>query len=190
MNRFLYVLIIASVCFSTLPSSAEVYQWTDEQGVQHFSDVPPEGDVAGNVEETAEIPYDAKADEAREAHDKVVMDKIMNEEAQENSAFAGQTDMEAQASPSDKQSQDAAPEVIYEEGDEGVDRDVLGINKAAENAPERNKEMEQAEKQHQEGDMRPRTERSDDVLGTNEPAENPEGGNAVEHHHGGHGGKR
>lgn len=190
MQRILYMITIAVLCFITTPSSAEVYRWVDKQGVQHFSDVPPESGVVGGVEKEPEIPYDAKADEARNAQDKVVMDKMMSEEAKQISGTGGQAAEEAPASPSGGPDQDVEPGVVYEGDGVGVRNDVLGINERAESAPERQKELQQAKEKHQDGAAIPHTEHSDDVLGVNEPAKNAGAPNPVEHHQGGHGARR
>lgn len=190
MQRILYMITIAVLCFSTTPSSAEIYRWVDKQGVQHFSDVPPESGVVGDVEKDPEIPYDAKADEARNAQDKVVMDKIMSEEAKQISAAEGQTAEEAPASPSGGPNQDEEPGVVYEGDSVGGGNDVLGINERAESAPERQKELQQAKERHQGGATIPHTEHSDDVLGVNEPTENAGTPNPVENHQGGRGARR
>jgi len=190
MYRKLYIIAVAAFCLSAVPCSAEMYHWVDKQGIQHFSDVPPESGVVGDVQQSPEIPYDAKADEARNAKDKAAMDKIMSEESQETSPAAGQTDEEASATPPGGSDQDVEPDVVYEGGDAGGRNDVLGINERAESAPERKKELQQAKERHEAGETRPHTEHSDDVLGVNEAAESEGARGPVEPHPVGHGGKR
>ena len=60
--RKLFMIFIITACWTTA-SFAEIYSWTDEQGVKHFSSTPPEeGD---NVKQSDEVQYDAKQDEER-----------------------------------------------------------------------------------------------------------------------------
>lgn len=60
--RKLFMIFIIIVC-GTSASFAEIYSWTDEKGVKHFSSTPPEeGD---NVKQSDEVQYDAKQDEER-----------------------------------------------------------------------------------------------------------------------------
>lgn len=188
MYRMLCIFAVVALCLSTVPSSAELYRWVDEKGIQHFSNEPPPKGAVRDVEEAPETPYDAKADEASNAHDKAVMDDIMSQEPQGTDA-AGTDAAEPSTSPAGGSDQDSGQDVTYE-GDGGPGTDVLGINDPAENAPERKKELQEAEESHEDGETRPHTEHSDDVLGVNEPAEEAGARKSVEHHQGGHGGKK
>ena len=51
--NFLQVVFILTLLV-TLPLSAEMYQWTDEDGIMHFSDEPPEENK--NTQEDNYIP--------------------------------------------------------------------------------------------------------------------------------------
>jgi hypothetical protein len=188
MHRIIYIISVFVLCFSSVPSFAEMYRWVDEEGVQHFSDAPPESGVVGEVEKAPEIPYDAKADEARNAHDKKVMDEIMSQESQ-SIAAAGTEPPEGSASSTSVPEPDAGEEVVYEGDGGGPRTDVLGINDRAENAPERRKERHEAEERREHGETRPHTEHSDDVLGINEASENQGAREAAGQHRGGHRGK-
>ena len=58
----------------------EIYSWTDENGVRHYSDTPP--GASGNVDVQPEIPHDAAVDQKnRQAHQEMV--KQVEEEQQE-----------------------------------------------------------------------------------------------------------
>ena len=71
--------MLASLCLSsallTTPASAEIYKWTDENGLVHFGDRPPQGQQAqsistpeaawpdnGEIESAPETPQAAPAD--------------------------------------------------------------------------------------------------------------------------------
>ena len=54
MKRYIYLLIaFFAFLFSPVAGATTVYQWTDEEGVVHFSDVPPD---SAETEELREIP--------------------------------------------------------------------------------------------------------------------------------------
>ena len=73
----LYMVLISTfLLFSDLP--AEVYQWTDENGVKHFTDEPPEN-VKEPVEVSTEKPYDEEADKQRTQADKEEMKTLVKE---------------------------------------------------------------------------------------------------------------
>ena len=48
----------------TAAAWAQIYQWTDENGVRHFSDMPPKVS-AEDVQSKDALPYDRQADEDR-----------------------------------------------------------------------------------------------------------------------------
>ena len=50
---------------AALPARADIYSWTDEDGVRHFSDRPPQN--SHNVAVAPEIPLDPEADEKSRA---------------------------------------------------------------------------------------------------------------------------
>jgi len=44
MNRGIFILLVAiPLLCMTIPSTAEIYKWTDEHGIAHFTDKPPAG---------------------------------------------------------------------------------------------------------------------------------------------------
>ena len=63
MKRLLILLILLWVWWAG-PVSADIYRWTDANGVTHFSNEPPPAGatVLDKIEET---PYDADADRQR-----------------------------------------------------------------------------------------------------------------------------
>jgi type IV secretory pathway VirB10-like protein len=69
-SRAVAFLVLAWLgCVGTAVAGDEqIYQWTDEKGVQHFSNTPPETPVE-DLERMPEIPYDPEADQARMKED-------------------------------------------------------------------------------------------------------------------------
>lgn len=64
MRRLSFLLAAAMLCCFYTTVSADIYMWTDENGVKHIGNsVPPAG--AEILMQTAEIPYDEKADKER-----------------------------------------------------------------------------------------------------------------------------
>ena len=62
MRRFPVVPALLVVgCFAAAPSAwaAEVYKWTDENGVAHYSDAPPEGQQYDKVNVRGKIETEA-----------------------------------------------------------------------------------------------------------------------------------
>ena len=67
----LYGVLCLGCMAAGLPVFADIYSWTDENGVRHFSDtLPREADM---VSVTPEIPHDSEADQsARQAHQEMI----------------------------------------------------------------------------------------------------------------------
>ncbi len=64
MNGFKIIFFI-SVCYISVSSSfADIYEWTDENGVMHYSNTAPSAE-ARVLMKTKEEPYDEAADRAR-----------------------------------------------------------------------------------------------------------------------------
>ena len=55
------MILIIMLCWTTV-SLAEIYSWTDEKGIRHFSTTPPEDAV--NVVRYDEFPHDVQKDTA------------------------------------------------------------------------------------------------------------------------------
>ena len=72
-----------SAAFLTAPAVlADIYSWTDENGVRRYSDTPP--GEAGNVEVRPEIPHDAEVDQKnRAAHQEMVRQVVEEQQATE-----------------------------------------------------------------------------------------------------------
>ena len=68
MTRHAGWLVIYLLLWSSPPAAADLYHWTDAQGVRHFSNTPPpEGADATVLLE--EIPYDPETDDKRRAQE-------------------------------------------------------------------------------------------------------------------------
>jgi hypothetical protein len=50
MNRLLSLFVCASLGAASLAAAADVYKWTDDKGVVHYGDAPPEGFASTRIE--------------------------------------------------------------------------------------------------------------------------------------------
>ena len=77
--NILTISVLTFFCVSTL--AAEIYIWTDEKGVKHYSDHPPENAESYDVKtETQTYQYDEEADKQRtETEQKQLQDAIKEE---------------------------------------------------------------------------------------------------------------
>ena len=67
-RNFFSLAIAAAIVFIFMIASqpeANVYSWTDSNGVKHFSNSPPPSDENSSIDVTQEIAYDRAADEER-----------------------------------------------------------------------------------------------------------------------------
>jgi hypothetical protein len=68
------VLYVTLGCFAAWPLFADIYEWTDENGVKHYTNYAPPSE-AKTLLKTEELPYDEAADRARmEAERKVQLE--------------------------------------------------------------------------------------------------------------------
>jgi hypothetical protein len=84
-----------------LQSEANIYSWTDSNGVKHFSNQPPLSDKNASIEVRQEIAYDRKADEERWELDKKEWEKLKQDlETSEQQIikekYSGQNDQDPQ----------------------------------------------------------------------------------------------
>ena len=70
------LFVIALTVFGVPNSRAEVYAWTDENGVKHFSDRPP-ADAKGAKPAFPAYKYDEAADRQRTQTDKKELQKVV-----------------------------------------------------------------------------------------------------------------
>ncbi len=66
MNHFKMILLLAAICLIAASAVADIYMWTDNDGVKHFTNYAPPDDAA-LIMKTKEEPYDEAADRARQA---------------------------------------------------------------------------------------------------------------------------
>lgn len=64
MKRATIVLVMIVTCLIASSLQADIYEWTDESGVRHFTNYAPPDD-AKILMKTKEVPYDEAADRAR-----------------------------------------------------------------------------------------------------------------------------
>jgi hypothetical protein len=81
MTRHAGWLVIYLLLWSSHPAAADLYHWTDAQGVRHFSNTPPpEGADARVLLE--EIPYDPETDDKRRAQEDAMLRESESAETQ------------------------------------------------------------------------------------------------------------
>ena len=76
---FIFLVFAAHIIFLlayTLHAEANIYSWTDSNGVRHFSNSPPPADKNASIEVHQEIAYDREADEERWELDKQEWEKL------------------------------------------------------------------------------------------------------------------
>jgi len=71
-----FVLAFTLTVFGVAAPNAEVFTWTDEKGVQHFSDRPP-ADTKGAKEAFREYEYDEEADKKRNETESQELEKVV-----------------------------------------------------------------------------------------------------------------
>jgi len=64
MTNFKIILIILVSCIFAALAFADIYEWTDENGVKHYSNYAPPAE-SRVLMKTKEVPYDEAADRAR-----------------------------------------------------------------------------------------------------------------------------
>ena len=56
--------VVGLVCFAQSALAAGVYKWTDENGVAHYSDAPPEGKQYDKINVRGKVEIEGAAEEA------------------------------------------------------------------------------------------------------------------------------
>jgi hypothetical protein len=93
MYRFALLTIICLAIVWAAPAVGEMYYWTDENGIRHYSNqAPPTGDV--DYGSSSEIEYNAEADRERRARD-VKAAEEMKKAGEAEAAEAAQKEAEA-----------------------------------------------------------------------------------------------
>jgi hypothetical protein len=81
MKFFNILIISALIFFCVSTSNAEIYTWTDENGVKHYSDTPPENEENYEVHTESKIfKYDEEADKKRTEADQKQIQSLIEEE--------------------------------------------------------------------------------------------------------------
>jgi hypothetical protein len=65
-------LLLLVVLLSANPASANVYHWTDAEGVRHYSNTPPPQGVESTILQE-EIPYDPETDDKRRVREDALL---------------------------------------------------------------------------------------------------------------------
>jgi hypothetical protein len=87
MKRFLSMVTIGLVIGAAGPAIGEMYYWTDENGIRHYSNYPPPPE-AEDVGTASEIRYDAASDRLRTERDARAADEMRKtREAEEAEAL-------------------------------------------------------------------------------------------------------
>ena len=93
LNIIILVLLAVWVYgFTALTARADIYSWTDENGVNHFTNYSPPKQ-AKLLMKTPEIPYDEEADNQRRENDRL---EVARQELAEREAFLLQEQQEAE----------------------------------------------------------------------------------------------
>ena len=99
MKPIAIVIIFGFACLTASGLKAEIYFWTDENGVKHFSDTPP-AEAEGAKPVFKEYKYDEAADRQRTESDKKDIQKAVkdiNQEYAETEKKKQQQEEEAEA---------------------------------------------------------------------------------------------
>jgi len=81
------VISVLILALSAGAALADLYIWTDSNGVKRYSDSPPPSGTA-NVKTTEEIQYDEAADRQRTARDAQEVERIHQQSAEQSAAAA------------------------------------------------------------------------------------------------------
>ncbi len=75
MNRFAPIAVVCLMIAAAGPALGELYYWTDENGIRHYSNhAPPTGDT--EYGSASEVDYDAEADMERRRRDAKTADEM------------------------------------------------------------------------------------------------------------------
>ena len=103
--KFFLTAIVFAITLTVLgvanPNAAEVYTWTDENGVKHFSDTPPP-DAKGVKPGFKEYKYDEAADRQRTESDEKAIQEDITEINQEYAAAEKEKQRQAEEAEAKK----------------------------------------------------------------------------------------
>ncbi len=102
MRKLLVILMI--LVFSDSSAFAEIFSWTDEKGVKHYSTTPP--DDKDNYRKSSEVPYNAQEDEAQAQAYQQWLDQKQREESEK--ALEKEKQAEEKKKEQEKKTQEGA----------------------------------------------------------------------------------
>ena len=118
MKRFAALAILCTLVFSASPAVGELYYWTDENGIRHYSNhAPPPGDI--EYGSASEVDYDAEADMERGQRDAQTAEEMKaTREAEAAEAARQEAEAKKEASAEEleklKEEQQALEEKLYD----------------------------------------------------------------------------
>jgi hypothetical protein len=81
MKFFNILVISALIFFCNSALNAEIYTWTDEKGVKHYSDTPPDNEESYEIHtESKTYTYDEEADRKRTEADQKQIRNLLEED--------------------------------------------------------------------------------------------------------------
>ena len=95
MKGLIIFLLVAAGCLITGSLQADIYEWTDANGVKHFSNFAPPDD-ARILMKTEEVPYDEAADLARMEADRQYQLELAKQEITAREAELERREAEAE----------------------------------------------------------------------------------------------
>lgn len=95
MKALIIYLIMGLGCIFASAVYADIYQWTDENGVQHFTNYAPR-DGARLIAKTRELPFDEAADRARREADRQYLLELSRQESAQREVERQQREAQAQ----------------------------------------------------------------------------------------------
>jgi hypothetical protein len=111
MTNFKIILIILVICTVAASAFADIYEWTDEDGVKHYSNFAPPADSTVLMK-TKEEPYDEAADRARVAAEQQQLLELARQQIaqRENELELREAEAERRLAEADRVAQEALRE--------------------------------------------------------------------------------
>ena len=114
MNGRFKIVIALIICSAVTVARADIYEWTDENGVKHYSNhLPPDGSTV--LMKTKEEPYDEAADRARmeaERRERLELARLENER-RELELRLREAELEQRLAEAERIAEDALREADY-----------------------------------------------------------------------------
>jgi hypothetical protein len=87
MKPIAIIIIFVFACLTASGLEAEIYSWTDENGVKHYSNTPPP-DSATQIKAAREIPPNPQVSQSKEKIDEQNFEAIFEEQDKANKSSA------------------------------------------------------------------------------------------------------